>query len=120
VLHQLHQLGIRLAVDDFGTGYSSLAYLQQFPIQLLKIDRTFTAQITTPTGRALLRAIIQLANVLNLEPIAEGVENDTQADTLLALGCRLAQGFHLARPAPADQLPTLADQTPYARTETDI
>jgi diguanylate cyclase (GGDEF)-like protein/PAS domain S-box-containing protein len=99
-LQSLRRLGVRLAVDDFGTGYSSLAYLQQFPIDMLKIDRSFVNDMTRPES-SLAAAIIQISHTLGLVPIAEGVESQVQADTLAELGCDLAQGFHLGRPADA-------------------
>ena len=99
-LVSLSRLGIRLAVDDFGTGYSSLAYLQQFPIDMLKIDRSFVNDMTRPES-SLAEAIVQIAHTLGLVPIAEGVETQAQADALLELGCDLAQGFHLGRPLDA-------------------
>jgi EAL domain-containing protein (putative c-di-GMP-specific phosphodiesterase class I) len=100
-LERLSELGVRLAVDDFGTGYSSLAYLQQFPINLLKIDRSFVNDILTRPGSLLVQAIVQISHTLGLVPVAEGVESQAQADLLADLGCDLAQGFHLGRPADA-------------------
>lgn len=100
-LVRLSELGVRLAVDDFGTGYSSLAYLQQFPINLLKIDRSFVSDIQTRSGSLLVQAIVQIAHTLGLVPVAEGVESQAQADMLAELGCDLAQGFHLGRPSDA-------------------
>jgi diguanylate cyclase (GGDEF)-like protein/PAS domain S-box-containing protein len=99
-LRSLSRLGVRLAVDDFGTGYSSLAYLQQFPIDMLKIDRSFVNDMTQSRS-SLAEAIVQIAHTLGLVPIAEGVESQAQADALAALGCDLAQGFHLGRPLDA-------------------
>ena len=97
-LHQLHRMGVRLAVDDFGTGYSSLSYLQRFPVEILKIDRTFVNDMLTKPEKSLAHAIIHLAHTLGLTPIAEGVEHQTQVDALREYGCDLAQGFHFARP----------------------
>ena len=101
-LQRLSDLGVRLAVDDFGTGYSSLAYLQQFPIDLLKIDRSFVNDILTRSGSLLVQAIVQISHTLGLVPVAEGVESQAQADALAEFGCDLAQGFHLGRPADAE------------------
>ena len=101
-LQRLSELGVRLAVDDFGTGYSSLAYLQQFPIDLLKIDRSFVNEVLTRSGSLLVQAIVQISHTLGLVPVAEGVESQAQADALVAFGCDLAQGFHLGRPADAE------------------
>jgi diguanylate cyclase (GGDEF)-like protein/PAS domain S-box-containing protein len=100
-LRRLSALGVRLAVDDFGTGYSSLAYLQQFPVDLLKIDGSFVSDILSRPGSLLVRAIVQIAHTLGLVPVAEGVESATQAEALAACGCDLAQGFHLGRPLDA-------------------
>jgi EAL domain-containing protein (putative c-di-GMP-specific phosphodiesterase class I) len=104
-LQSLRRLGVRLAVDDFGTGYSSLAYLQQFPIDMLKIDRSFVNDMTGASvenaGSSLAAAIVQISHTLGLVPIAEGVECQEQADSLAELGCDLAQGFHLGRPVDA-------------------
>jgi diguanylate cyclase (GGDEF)-like protein/PAS domain S-box-containing protein len=105
-LQSLSRLGVRLAVDDFGTGYSSLAYLQQFPIDMLKIDRSFVNDMTRPES-SLAAAIVQISHTLGLVPIAEGVESQAQADALADLGCDLAQGFHLGRPLDADATRTL-------------
>jgi EAL domain-containing protein (putative c-di-GMP-specific phosphodiesterase class I) len=100
-LRRLSELGVRLAVDDFGTGYSSLAYLQQFPIDLLKIDGSFVSDILSRSGSLLVRAIVQIAHTLGLVPVAEGVESEAQSEALTACGCDLAQGFHLGRPVDA-------------------
>ena len=97
-LQQLHRMGVRLAVDDFGTGYSSLSYLQRFPIDFLKIDRTFVHDMLARPERTLAQAIVHLAHTLGLTPIAEGVETQAQLDALGTYGCDLIQGFHLARP----------------------
>jgi len=96
---------VRIAIDDFGTGYSSLAYLRQLPVDILKMDGSFTAnQVQTGAARdrAFIRAIVELADSLDLHTVAEAVETAEQADRLAALGCHLAQGYHFARPAPAD------------------
>jgi diguanylate cyclase (GGDEF)-like protein/PAS domain S-box-containing protein len=101
-LQQLKELGIQLAIDDFGTGYSSLAYLQRFPIDSLKIDRSFVNQLGQhPEDTAIVRAITTLAQTLNLVVTAEGVETVDQAVLLHALGCSRGQGYHFARPLPA-------------------
>jgi diguanylate cyclase (GGDEF)-like protein/PAS domain S-box-containing protein len=97
-LKALKALGLRLAVDDFGTGYSSLAYLRRFPVDIIKIDKSFVDHVDSHEGAALTRAIVDLANVLGLQTIAEGIERSGQADRLLELGCPLGQGFHYARP----------------------
>jgi diguanylate cyclase (GGDEF)-like protein/PAS domain S-box-containing protein len=101
-LERLRRLGVQLAVDDFGTGYSSLAYLQRFPIDLLKIDGSFIDESLAGSEWSLARAIVQIAHALGLTPIAEGVELPTQAEALRSFGCHLAQGYHLGRPVEAD------------------
>ena len=115
-LQELSAIGVRLAVDDFGTGYSSLAYLQQFPIDMLKIDRSFVNDMTRPES-SLAAAIIQISHTLGLVPIAEGVENQAQADALAELGCDLAQGFHLGRPADAAATRALLSRTSVGRID---
>jgi diguanylate cyclase (GGDEF)-like protein len=98
-LHELRDHGVRIAVDDFGTGYSSLQYLTRLPCDVLKIDRSFVAELDgSPEGAAVTTAIIYLANVLGLRTIAEGVETAEQAGELRALGCETAQGYLYARP----------------------
>ena len=100
-LHALRALGLRIAVDDFGTGYSSLAYLEQFPVDILKIDRSFVTALTDDETAGLAQAVIQIAETLALMTVAEGVESAEQAERLRALGCRAAQGYHLGRPLDA-------------------
>jgi diguanylate cyclase (GGDEF)-like protein/PAS domain S-box-containing protein len=96
-LKQLKALGVRLAIDDFGTGYSSLSYLHRFPIDILKIDRSFVSRLTnTYNGSELARAVITLGETLGLDTVAEGIELEPQVDALLALGCVAGQGFLFA------------------------
>ena len=105
VLEQLRALGVRVAVDDFGTGYSSLGYLHQLPIDLIKIDRSFIERLSRGAEEAVVaNAIIQLGHSLGLEIIAEGIEQISQADDLLAMDCHLGQGFYYARPMPLAKL----------------
>ena len=106
-LRELAHAGVRIAIDDFGTGYSSFNYLRKLPVHSLKIDQSFIAELIVPktqeSGTAIVRAIISVAKSLGLEVIGEGVETGTQLDLLRALGCDLAQGYHIGRPAaPAD------------------
>jgi diguanylate cyclase (GGDEF)-like protein len=101
-LERLRERGIRIAVDDFGTGYSSLAYLRQFPVDQLKIDRSFISEMLDRPGLSLAGAIVQIAHTLGLTPVAEGVETQAQADALRSIGCGLAQGFLLGRPLDTD------------------
>ncbi|WEF34037.1 putative bifunctional diguanylate cyclase/phosphodiesterase [Pseudoduganella chitinolytica] len=108
-LRRLHAMGLQVALDDFGTGHSALAQLKRFDIDYLKIDRSFVAGLAGDTGDlALCEAIIVLAHKLGLEVVAEGVENDTQLALLRAAGCDYAQGYGIARPAPAAQVLALA------------
>ncbi len=100
-LEALKALGVRLAMDDFGTGYSSLSHLQRFPIDVLKIDRSFVAMIDEPVGEALIRAVLDLANALGIETVAEGVETEEQRRALVDLGCRQGQGWLFSRPVDA-------------------
>ena len=111
-LCQLKELGISLAIDDFGTGYSSLSYIQQFPVDVLKIDRSFVEGLgrSTGTDAALARTIIALGASLQLRTIAEGIEVEAQRAILRELGCELGQGFLYARPMLADDIfPWLAE-----------
>ena len=119
-LRELKGLGAELALDDFGTGYSSLAYLQRFPIDVLKIDRSFVAGIDRRSAdRALVHAIAQLSHALQLRTVAEGVERAGQIAELLAVGCEYGQGYFYARPLPpTDFAAYLADPTiPRPREE---
>ena len=98
-LHELKKLGVRLAIDDFGTGYSSLSYLQRFPIDILKIDKSFIDKLGQGSeGNAVARAIIMMGDSLNLKTIAEGIEHPGQISELQLLGCEAGQGFHFAKP----------------------
>lgn len=103
-LESLKSLGLSIAVDDFGTGFSSFSHLEQLPIDILKVDRSFVANIIAPDGRpSLAPAIVQLAHTLGLTAIAEGVESPDQVTPLRDLQCTLAQGFHLGRPLDAEE-----------------
>jgi EAL domain-containing protein (putative c-di-GMP-specific phosphodiesterase class I) len=104
-MHALRSLGVSLAIDDFGTGYSSLAYLNRFPIDKLKIDRSFVhAMLEDTTALAITKVIIGLGHTLGLKVVAEGVEQDEEARALRAAQCDELQGFYFARPVPADEL----------------
>lgn len=113
MVRELHNLGVGLAIDDFGTGYSSLSYLQRYPVQLLKIDKSFTAGVGQDRGaEAIIRVIIGLAKTLGLRTLAEGVETADQAGFLREAGCDAAQGYHFSRPlAEAALLDYLREQT---------
>lgn len=105
ILKALRSLGFRIALDDFGTGYSSLGYLQRYPIDCIKIDRSFILRIDRdPQAQSVVLAIVQLAKALDLDVIAEGVENEAQRDCLKAAGCNDMQGFLIGRPVAADKV----------------
>jgi diguanylate cyclase (GGDEF)-like protein/PAS domain S-box-containing protein len=107
VLRALKDLGVHLAMDDFGTGYSSLSHLRRFPLDVIKVDRSFVAALGDGQGSSIAGAIVSLAQALGLRTVAEGIEDDEQCRAVRALGCDLAQGFLFARPMPADQLTRL-------------
>ena len=125
VLARLRRLGVELSVDDFGTGYSSLAFLQRVQVNEVKVDRSFVAGLSTSaSARALVRATVQLAHGLGARTVGEGVEDQALADVLSELGCDLAQGYHLGRPMPAQDLRRLlgmadASVLPSERRESD-
>ena len=112
-IERLHELGVRLSIDDFGTGYSSLAYLHRFPVDELKIDRTFISDLSS-TGRPspLVSAMVAMGKALGLEIVAEGVETPDQAAQLRALGCDKAQGYLFARPQHPDAIAALLERVP--------
>jgi EAL domain-containing protein (putative c-di-GMP-specific phosphodiesterase class I) len=98
-LHALKALGVQLAIDDFGTGYSSLSYLQQFPLDVLKVDKSFVRDVTDGGSHAALaRTILTLGELMRLRTLAEGVETQEQRLELLRMGCRFGQGFLFSRP----------------------
>ena len=104
-LQRLRTLGVRVSLDDFGTGYSSLAYLQHFPIDILKVDIAFIREVTTNARDAVItHAIIEMAHTLQLEVIAEGVETGEQLAFLREHGCDQIQGYHLSAPLPVSEL----------------
>ncbi len=108
VLNELRRLGVKLALDDFGTGYSSLSYLKQFPVNIVKIDRAFIADLgREPTSRLIVSAIVRLAHSLEMTVVAEGIESEDQFDEVVALDCDSYQGYFFARPASADSLDSL-------------
>ena len=116
VFHELKDLGVAVAVDDFGTGYSSLAYLRQFPVDLLKIDRSFVTELGTQLqARNLTEDILALARALNLPSVAEGIETPEQLNHLQAMNCALGQGYHLGPPMdPHSFIRRLDRRTPLA------
>jgi EAL domain-containing protein (putative c-di-GMP-specific phosphodiesterase class I) len=132
-LQRLRQLGVRIAIDDFGTGQSTLSRLGEFPVDMLKIDRSFVAAVGTDQGAmSITRAIISMADSLGIALVAEGVETDAQRLELQLEGCAAAQGFLLGRPSPAEVIeaqlavrpegaaPDLAQRRRSLRTSTPI
>ena len=102
-LHDLKSVGVRLAIDDFGTGYSSLSYLRRFPVDILKVGKSFIdGLVGKPGDGALAEAIINLGHTLQLSTVAEGVATEQQASKLRALACRYAQGFYFFQPLPPE------------------
>lgn len=106
VLERLRGLGCGISIDDFGTGYSSLSYLKNFPVTILKIDRSFVRDLTQNSGdQAIARSVVDLASNLQMQTVAEGVETAEQLTILQEIGCTFIQGYYYSRPLPADQLP---------------
>jgi diguanylate cyclase (GGDEF)-like protein len=111
VLNELKRIGVKLALDDFGTGYSSLTCLRRFPIDILKIDQTFVADLgDDPASHAIVASVIELAHMLGMTVVAEGVETARQHGRLAALGCDSCQGYYFARPMSADNLVELTER----------
>jgi EAL domain-containing protein (putative c-di-GMP-specific phosphodiesterase class I) len=109
IIADLHRTGVRLHLDDFGTGYSSLSALYQFPVDALKIDRSFIASMRGTDNDAIVRSIVALAHSLDLEVIAEGIEHPDQLERLLSLGCEYGQGFLFSKPLSFADLEDLLD-----------
>ena len=104
----LKSVGVQIAIDDFGTGYSVLSHLKSLPVDTLKIDKSFVRELgSNPGDLAIVRAVIALAEAFGLELVAEGVETDAAALTLLRHGCHRAQGFLLSRPVPGEAMEAL-------------
>jgi EAL domain-containing protein (putative c-di-GMP-specific phosphodiesterase class I) len=108
IMKKLNRLGVRLAIDDFGTGHSSLAYLRQFPVHEVKVDRSFVQGVAdSPVDSAIVKAVIDLANAIGITAIAEGVETADQVTELMGLGCRVGQGFYFSEPLCAAEFDKL-------------
>ena len=117
-LSRLRQLGIRIAIDDFGTGYFSLAYLKHFPLDFLKMDKSFVDGINADhENLEIARAIITLARNLNLAVVAEGIEQDAQLETLRGLNCSFIQGYYYSRPVPAEKIEAMLGKDPQLRAD---
>ena len=120
VMNDLNQLGIRLSIDDFGTGYSSLSYLKRLPVNEIKIDRSFVMEMANSNDdQVIVRTTLTMGHNLSLDVVAEGIEDASTLEKLKEMGCDLAQGYHIARPMPADDFFTwLADyEATLARSE---
>ena len=110
-IDELKNMGIQIAIDDFGTGYSSLSYLHRFPANLLKIDKSFIDKMnTSDSSRQYVASIISIGHVMGFDVISEGVEEQSQLDTLKAIGCDYVQGFVWGRPLSAEEAEKLVVQ----------
>ena len=119
-LNQLKELGVLLAIDDFGTGYSSLNYVRRFPVDILKVDKSFIDEVADGgESSALTAAVIELAGILNLRPVAEGIERADQLERLMELKCDMGQGYFFARPLDPRALRTLLEERNAMRAEVD-
>ena len=117
-LHELRGLGVQLALDDFGTGYSSLSYLSRFPIDILKIDRSFVSSLGSRHDEsALIRSVVQLAASMKLKTVAEGIERPEQLERVKELGCDYGQGFLLAKPMDPIRATRLVSETADGLTD---
>ncbi|HEX5685913.1 MAG TPA: PAS-domain containing protein [Ideonella sp.] len=118
LLQAIKRMGVRIAIDDFGTGYSSLAHLKRFPVDVIKIDRSFIRDITTdPADRTITEAIIAMGKTLNLTVVAEGVETAEQRDVLRGIACDEIQGYYFSRPVPPEQVASLLRHQPVSAVE---
>lgn len=105
IIHELKALGVKLCMDDFGKGYSSLSYIRKFPLDVIKIDQIFVRNMLgDDVDKGIIQTIILLADNLGLELVAEGVETQEHVNTLLAMNCKIFQGYHYSRPLPAEEI----------------
>jgi EAL domain-containing protein (putative c-di-GMP-specific phosphodiesterase class I) len=114
-LHRIRGLGVRLSIDDFGTGYSSMPFLRELPIDEVKLDRRFVADLESG-DEVVARSVIDLGHNLGLHVVAEGVESAAALERLQGLGCDSAQGYHLGRPMPIGELAVLLETRDLSRT----
>ena len=120
VMSGLREMGIKTGIDDFGTSYSSLACLHRLPLDLLIIDRSLISELLSPTeSEAIVGTIIKLAESLNLDVIAEGIESEKQAAHLRSMGCKLGQGFHYSKPLTAEEATVLMETRDSPSTSTN-
>ena len=119
-LTRLKQLGVWLSIDDYGTGYCSLSYLQNLPVDELKLDRTFLSDLHRTRNAAIVRSTVDLAHALDLRLVAEGVEDQPSLDLLRELGCDTAQGYHLSRPLPAAAMTSWLRDRPVLRSAAQL
>ncbi len=120
-LTELKQLGVLIAIDDFGTGYSSLNYVRRFPVDILKVDKSFIDGVSEDgESSALTAAVIELAGILNLKPVAEGIERVDQLERLLELHCALGQGFYFAKPLETGNLESMLDERRMMEAEAGL
>jgi diguanylate cyclase (GGDEF)-like protein len=115
-LSRLNSMGVRLSVDDFGTGYSSLAYLKRFPVDEIKIDKSFVMDMLDDASDAVIvRSTIDLAHNMGMKVVAEGIETQDAWDTLAVLGCNIGQGYHMCRPCPAADFEKWVHESPWGK-----
>jgi EAL domain-containing protein (putative c-di-GMP-specific phosphodiesterase class I) len=103
---------VKAVLDDFGTGYSSLGYVKHFPLDFLKLDRSFVAELSERDA-AIVGAVVEMSRALEARVVAEGIETEAQLDQVIALGCDLAQGFYFARPLPPERIDDLLREAPW-------
>jgi EAL domain-containing protein (putative c-di-GMP-specific phosphodiesterase class I) len=121
LLQRIRDLGVGISIDDFGTGYSSLAYLKRLPLDTLKVDRSFMLELPSANAdRQIVQAIVGMAHTLNLQVVAEGVENAEQLAFLRQLGCDYIQGYLLSKPLPLESLAQFLTDFETGRAGTEV